>query len=672
MLILLLMAGCTPETSPEPPTTLPLPPLTAPTGTFAVANQQHAMGDISVSPQRVGATRSLLVPASGPSLGTPPTRPGIGLDGMNDGIRLNFVNAPVAEVASAVLGDFLRLNYVLAGNLQGSVTLQTSSPIPRAAVLPALEMAFQLAGLALIDSPEGWRIVPLAEAARADPALRGRGGQSAGYGVEIVPLRFVSAEAMQQILDPMMPPGSVLRADPARNLLMIGATASERAAIADNIAMFDINSLAGQNAAMFTLGAGEARTVAHDLMEAIGPALSGMVRIVPIPRLNAILAFSTQRQYLDQLRGWVIRLDQPPRADERRLHIYHVQNGRAKDLAGVLSRVLGGGAESEAPAASPAAEAKASDAKPAGLADLLGEVNAGGLRIVPDGINNVLLINANGRDWSMLQAALANLDIPPTQVLIEATIAEVTLTNDLNFGLQYYFHAGGSRFIQSFSPTAAIAPMFPGAGYVLGSGATPQVVINALEAVTTVNVVSDPEILVLNNQTAELKVGDQVPVAVQSAVSVATAGAPVVNSIEFRDTGVILKVTPRVNQNGLVLMDVSQEVSGVAPTTSSTLNSPTIQQRKITSAIAVQDGETVALGGLIKDNDERGLSGIPYLKDVPVLGHLFSNTTNNKTRTELLVMLTPRVVHDAQTLRGITADMREHIKATQPLLLKHN
>ena len=689
LVCLVLPLGCAPDGRTDifstDSTTATVRLLTA--GAAASPTRPATISETLPNQARAAPTTSSIVRGDGQLINAPAnaTR-GANIVG-GDAISLNFVNAPVAEVAAAVLGDFLKLNYLVAGNVQGSVTLQTSAPLPRAAVLPALETAFQLGGLALVNSPAGWRVVPINDAARADPALRIAGGQRGpGYGVEIVPLRYIGAEQMQLLLDPIMPHGALLRADPAHNLLLLAGTGAERAAIEENIQIFDIDTLAGMSFAMFTLGAGEARAVARDLAEALGPNLAGMVRIMPIPRLNALLVISPQPRYLDQIKGWVMRLDQPARGEDRRLHIYHVQNSRAKDLASVLARVLGGDADTAAtgaqPAASPpgtpsgalpsAATAADPSAKAGALGDLLGDVGTGAIKIVPDVTNNVLLIYATARDYTMITAALASLDVAPTQVLIEATIAEVTLTKSLNFGLQYFFQSGGSQFIQSFGTTSAIAASFPGAAYILNSGATPQIIVNALEAITHVNVVSDPEILVLNNQTAELKVGDQVPVAVQSAVSVITPGAPVVNSIEFRDTGVILRVTPRVNRNGLVMMDVSQEVSDVATTTSSTLNSPTIQQRKITSSIAVQDGETVALGGLIKDSDQRAKSGIPYIKDIPVLGSLVSDIANSDTRTELLVMLTPRVVRDAHTLRGITSEMRDHIAATRPLLANPN
>jgi len=218
-----------------------------------------------------------------------------------------------------------------------------------------------------------------------------------------------------------------------------------------------------------------------------------------------------------------------------------------------------------------------------------------GIRITGDEANNALLILASAHQYEVIDAALQKLDIVPLQVLLEAAIAEVTLTNELRYGVQYFAKTGKHQLVLADAATTAIAPTLPGFAYTFASGSNIQVILDALESVTDVNVVSSPQLLVLNNQTATLQVGDQVPIATQSAVSVITPGAPVVNTIEFRDTGVILKVTPRVNEGGLVTLSITQEVSDVTKTTSSDLNSPTIQQRKVTTSVVVQDGETVAL-----------------------------------------------------------------------------
>jgi general secretion pathway protein D len=251
-------------------------------------------------------------------------------------------------------------------------------------------------------------------------------------------------------------------------------------------------------------------------------------------------------------------------------------------------------------------------------------------------------------------------------VLLEAVIAEVTLTKALSYGVQYAFQDSHNQFINTIG-SAAIAPLLPGVAYTFANQNI-KVILDALSGITKVNVISAPKLLVLNNQSASLDVGDDVPTTTQTAQSTVASGAPIVNSIQYRETGVLLRVTPRVNEGGEVQLDVSQEVSEVSPTTSSTLNSPTFTERKINSTVSVQDGETIALGGLIKDSRSSGTSGIPYLQQIPILGALFSHKNDNATRTELLVLITPHVVQSVDSLRNVTADLRRHMGQVEALL----
>lgn len=183
---------------------------------------------------------------------------------------------------------------------------------------------------------------------------------------------------------------------------------------------------------------------------------------------------------------------------------------------------------------------------------------------------------------------------------------------------------------------------------------------------------SSPELMVLNNQTASLQVGDQVPILSQQAVGVTTSQGSIVNSVQYENTGVILQVTPRVNRSGEVMMDISQEVSDVSSTTSSSIDSPTIEQRKITSTVAVQDGETVALGGLISKSRTESKNGIPFLQEIPVLGNAFRDTQDNDTKTELVVLITPHVVDSVERARAVTDELRRRLPMVEPLLAKHH
>ncbi|MGD8810293.1 MAG: hypothetical protein PVG24_11855, partial [Gammaproteobacteria bacterium] len=284
------------------------------------------------------------------------------------------------------------------------------------------------------------------------------------------------------------------------------------------------------------------------------------------------------------------------------------------------------------------------------------------IRVIADEANNALTVLATAQDYKKVERALIKLDVSPLQVLIEATIAEVTLNDRLRYGLQWFLRSGNASFSLSNLASGAVNSTFPGFSAVFsGLDGDVRVVLDALDEITKVRVLSSPQLMVLNNRTATLQVGDQVPILTRSAVSVNNPDAPVVNSVEFRDTGVILRVTPRVNESGLVTLDVQQEVSDVVPTVSSNIDSPTIQQRYFESSVQVDTGTTIALGGLIEDRRTNGDSGLPVISQVPVVGNLFKTTTNELDRTELLVLLTPRVVRNAGDARSVTRELRDRL-----------
>ncbi len=291
------------------------------------------------------------------------------------------------------------------------------------------------------------------------------------------------------------------------------------------------------------------------------------------------------------------------------------------------------------------------------------------IRVVADEKNNTLVIYARPRDYQMVQEALKRIDVVPLEVLIEATIAEVTLGNDLQYGLQYFFHQHENQFIFGGSATpilsAAIPGVFPGFNYILGS-TNANVVLNLLSGITNVHVISSPELLVLDHQSASLLVGNAVPIPTAQIQSTVTTGAPIVNTVQYVDTGVILKVTPRVNANGLITLEVGQEVSAVAtgPSTTSSFG-PTITERRLQSSVTVQDGETVALGGLIQDTNSLTKNGIPLLSSIPVIGAAFGTTDHNVERTELLVLLSPKIVHNAVDARAVTEELRNRLHSLQ-------
>ena len=287
------------------------------------------------------------------------------------------------------------------------------------------------------------------------------------------------------------------------------------------------------------------------------------------------------------------------------------------------------------------------------------------MRIIPNPQNNALLVYATPQENDTVETMLRKLDIIPLQVRIDAVIAEVDLNDALNYGTQFFFRAGLQGALSYASPTTAVAGAFPGfantfPGFVLSGPNSTSAALAALQSVSKVKVLSSPQLLVQDNESAKLEVGALVPYLSQTSQSTLTTGSPVINSVNYQQTGVILQVTPRVNSGGLVTLDISQEVSSVDPNvTTAGITSPTFNERNVTSRVVIQDGQTVGLAGLIQDSDSRQNQGIPWLKDIPLLGALAGQQTNSRSRTELLVLITPHVVHDQRDARSLTDDLRD-------------
>ena len=621
-------------------------------------------------------------------------------------IALNFPEADVRVVAQAVLGDLLGMNYTIDPGVSGPVTVVTARPIARASVIPFLEDSLAIGGFALVL--EGGR-ARISQIAQSGGGLAGP--DTPGFGTELIELQFVNAEQMRALIAPILP-NVVSVSDPVRNTLLLRGTSGQRASARELLQQFDVNWLRNMSFAMIVPKRTDARVIVPELERLINAPDSptrGLVRIIAMEKVNGILAISRQRQYLEDVNRWIEILDRQGQNNEPRLFVYKVQNSRSRDLARTLNRAFGrGGGDSEeatqqqqaafadsgaadgaAPAAAPARPAlgggygygAAAAAPPAPASRAGGPADngerddggtsatgPGGVQITSDDTNNAILVYGTPRQYAVIEDALRKLDVPPMQVLIEAAITEVSLTDDLRYGLQWNFVEGNENAVLTDSTTGTtLTREVPGFSFLFGNSSSLTGVLNALEGKTKVNVVSAPKLLVINNQTASLQVGNQVPILTQNSTS--TIGdSPVINAIEYRDTGVILKITPRVNGSGLVLLDITQEVSDVLSSraSGSSINSPTISTRKVSTSVAVQDGQVLALGGLIRNIQSRDKTGIPFLSQIPIIGGLFGRHVNSTDKIELVVLLKPRVIRTADDARAITEELRQKIRSLEP------
>jgi general secretion pathway protein D len=346
--------------------------------------------------------------------------------------------------------------------------------------------------------------------------------------------------------------------------------------------------------------------------------------------------------------------------------------------------------QSQPPAAASPPSSSALDSRSSGGG---GQPLLQGVRITPDVINNTLLIYADQANYRILEATLQQVDQPQLQVAIDATIAEVTLTNELSYGVQAFLTSKGLGLrpdqgsilnTQSTSGPAAttaattaatgaataagtvtnafINRAFPGFNFLIGQEAQPAAILDALHTVTSVKVLSNPSLVVINNQAATLQVGDEVPVSTGSA-TVLTTNNTVVNTIDYRNTGIILRVSPRINVNGNVRLEVEQEISNVSPATAASLT-PTVSERRVKSSISVATGQTVLLAGLISEQQDGSRNGIPLLDEIQGLGNAFSHQDKKGTRTELIIFIRPQIIRDGTDAHHIAEELRSKLRGS--------
>lgn len=630
---------------------------------------------------------------------------------LGDSVSLNFENAPLSEVMHAIMNDILSLDYVVDHPVKGEVTLRTRTPVPRDQLLGILESLLKANNSLMVRGQDDrFLITGAAHGAGLSGGASNARNVGAGFSTSIIPLQYVSAANMADILKPVADESAFVRIDNSRNLLMLRGTRDQLNGWMEMVTTFDVDLLAGMSVGIFPLE----NTPVDEMNAALKGLLGGqskengtdlgeLVRIVPMNRLNSILVVTPRSQYLDRVGTWIERLDTQPDSNfEKQLHVYPIQNTTASRLADLLSSIYTGSTSQSGGSNNGdfgGGSNRSSEVAPGLSQETIGSSSGGGsgagggsgiaagvgqfanseelpgtngssqftfddIRVVADDENNALLIYAKGKDYKKIALALKELDVVATQVIIEASILEVTLTDELRYGLEWSFKNGlgnnydGSGLLDSGA--AGLNAVVPGFSYTVTNalGGDIRAVLNALSSQSLINVISTPSVMVLDNHTAYIHVGDQIPIFSAQTI---TDGGRATQSVEYRDTGVKLSVRPSVNAGGLVTMDVEQSVSDIGaidPATGQTRFS----ERNISSRVAVRSNESVVLGGLIRENASSGSAGLPFLHELPLIGALFGEKTKKDERTELLVIITPRVLTNEAQLRAVSQEMRSRIR----------
>ena len=747
------------------PQSLPVREVRQPAG--APAGDVLAGPDAGAGPRVFPGTDQLVKPGLSPRVDP--------VLAQGDRVSLNFENVTVSSLASALLGDLLKVSYTIDAGGETMVSLRTRKPLPRKQVLDVLDTVLLPHDLAIVRDAAGVYHVTKRNATIGSRPLTSasRIKDLAGAGTVIVPLDHIGAGEMAKILGPLAPRESIVYVDTLRNLLVLQGSKIQLEGWLEMVDAFDVDYLSGMSLGVFPLeytnvsvvydtlqtmlapeqaagafgssassatasqGAGAGRPAAAAAGAAApqqsgGGPLNGLVRLFPVERLNALVVVTPRSQVLTQVETWIRRLDQPTDSLEAGLFVYPVQNGSAVRMAELLNGLFGsssgGGRAGVAGGSAPnqfgqsggfgalggsnsnrsgttslgsqgtgsafgsSAFGSSSGSSAGGLSGGIGGAGAfgtaagggsggangsaaqtsvsdleGNVRVVADETRNALLIRAPRTEYRRIERALRELDKAPTQVLIEATIVEINLTGDLKYGLEWAFNngLGGGRTgggLLSAAGSAELNPAQRGFTYsIVNNAGAVRATLNALAQRSQLRVLSNPSVLVLDNHNATIQVGNQVPV--RTGNSTISNGVVISDSYTYKDTGVMLSVSPSVNSGGLITLGISQAVTDIGATLDTATQQSQFLTRQIQSRVAVRSGDTIVLGGMIRENETTARGGMPLLSDMPLLGALFSTTTEKRERTELMVLLTPRALEDDDQVRAASVEMRQRIRS---------
>lgn len=582
-----------------------------------------------------------------------------------------FHDAPIDTVLNQVLGETYGLSYSIDPQVNGSMTLRLEGVSTSEQAVDGLDAALNLQGVEIIKDNGTYTVRRMgASQGEAKTAVFLAAGDRLppGTSLAVLQIRFANIDDVTRIAQSMLPADIIQYSDEARGFIVLSGQPEQVSAAVQLLKSLDVNWLASVSTALVPITNASPSEISADL----APILDrlGGVSVIPLDRLQTLMVISRHRETLDQTREWIARLDQDATPTlTRDLLIYEARYVSAEDLLAMT--------DGATPAQGPTNFRTATFATPAGTINTGNEFNPqqnapispvnyntpqdslyANLSIRVDPGQNAVIARGAADELQSLRELLSALDKPKRQVLIEATIVEITLADGSSLGVQWDLVK--DKLAATFTDTSsgAVTALFPGASvsYINSDIAA---VVNALATTSDVEIVSSPRMLVLNNETARLQIGDQVPIITQSAVSITDPGAPVVNSTSYRDTGVILTVTPHVRAGGMVEVEISQEVSGVSETTTSSIDSPTISQRSLESVLAVPDGSTAILGGLMSSTRSYSQTGVPILKDTPILGAAFRSTNQTERRTELVILVEPTVVLSVDPITDIPESLRK-------------
>ncbi len=644
----------------------------------------------------------------GPARGREAAPPGVVVPapaGAPDLVTLHFDAVDLVDVIH-VLARHLRLNYVIDPEVQGVVTISGGQGVKREDLLSIFHEVLRIHGAVAVKQGALYRITPM-DRAPGLAVLGGAGGS--GLVMRILPVRYFPVTVIKRLLEPFMSQSGTVLDHVHGNYLVVVDLPSNIRRLSEIQTLIDVETFAGTRMELYKPKVAAAHELAREMSAAMrfsGAAAQGetfAARFLPLPRINQLLVIAYSEAAWSYVKHWIERIDVADEDPGRKLFIRPIENREAKELARVLNQVYGARRSSSgAPAARPVTRPGAGadslrgpeggrgagslsgrvPSRKGAAATLTGGAESGGppvsrppapgsgegVRVVAEPDTNSLVILATAGEYADIAGVLERLDLVPCQVLMEVLVAEVTLTDDFEFGVEYALSRGG------FSPRAAdVDPPAAGAGFqtlesgftsVVDAGRDFRLFVRALMRDARVRVLSSPHLLAVDNRPARIRVGSEQPVATGTVAS--QEARVTTTTIDFKNVGRILTVVPQVNSQGFVNLQVRVEVSDVGERVvvgGQSFDAFNVRDAETTAVL--QDGQTLVIGGIITDNVRRTRIGIPLLMDLPLLGPLFRRDLQRSDRTELVILITPRVIRNRQQGEQVTERFLDKVRAVR-------
>ena len=612
-------------------------------------------------------------------------------------VILNYDKADVAEVTAQIFGDYLKLNYVIDPTLQGRISLYLEGEFTKRELLQMVTKAYEASNISIVPQKGIYYIqsiqrstsssLPLADSLTLE---KGQGGGSPI--IVIYRLRYVDSKQAVNTVKLFLTPGRPITTDPLTNSLIFAEDPENAKTIVDILRSLDVNILQEVGMEVIPLHAispAEAVKGMDALMEKMDifkqSGLKTDVVFIPLERYGGVLVLAQNPEVLDTAKRWITALDVRGKETGEQVYVYFVKNGLAKDIADILNQVFGTGGKSERSSTKKSSTKSSSSSSKMASDKIVSATETatqpktqvtqglsvsttltGEVVIIGDEVNNAIVVRANAADYEMVKSVIEPLDIVPRAVLIEVTLAEITLNKNLEYGITWWIQeqavqqALNTSGSSTFDFTKVDLRTAATAGYGLFySTADLKAFIKLLGEKTSVNILSTPTLLASDNQEASITVGGREPIQTGQTV---TEGGTTVNSIQYEETGIILTVTPHINEGGQVRMEVDQVIRTVKPNTVSGIDSPAFDERKVKTALLAKDGQTVVIGGIIQHEKTRSKSGIPFLQDMPLLAPLFTSASDKYKRTELIIAITPHVIVSREQENRTTSEFLNKLK----------